>query len=52
MKLLQLNLRSFGAKMNEKINILKEAIMKLEIDAIIMSVPDKKWSVSKRGNCK
>ena len=37
MRILQLNPHGFGLEMNEKINILKEAIISMEIDVILLS---------------
>ena len=47
MRLLQLNPHGFGPEMNEKINMLKEVIVNMQIDAILFSAPDRKWSTSK-----
>jgi len=46
-RILQLNPHGFGPEMNEKINMLKEAIISMEIDVILLSAPDRRWTKSK-----
>ena len=44
MRLFHTNIREFGPDKVEKIEILKKKVKELEIDRILFSIPDRRWT--------
>jgi hypothetical protein len=51
-RILGLNPRGFGVDSNEKIEMMKEAMSKYEIDVLLLSSPDRRWRASTRESLK